>query len=78
MSRTVAFLDACVLYPFSLRDVLMQFSVEGRFQANLESARAGFDAVVARRKTPPRSKADYCEAFKKNRLPKTAAKLEYL
>jgi predicted nucleic acid-binding protein len=33
MSRTVAFLDACVLYPFSLRDVLIQFSVEGMFQA---------------------------------------------
>jgi predicted nucleic acid-binding protein len=186
MSRTVAFLDACVLYPFSLRDVLMQFSIEGMFQAkwsakvqaeviknvegnnpgipgrlvrtfelmeravpdfrseptqntvglvsqsatdpkdveilaaaidgacthlitsnlkdfdiayglargvavmhpdeflekliddNLESARAGFEAVVTRCKNPPRSKADYCEAFKKNRLPKTAAKLEYL
>ena len=186
MSRTVAFLDACVLYPFSLRDVLMQFSVEGMFQAkwsakvqdevirnvegnnpstsgklkrtfalmesavpdfrseptpetialvsesetdpkdveilaatidgacthlvtsnlrdfdiaygsargvavihpdeflekliddHLESARAGFEAVVGRCKNPPRSKADYCEAFKKNRLLKTASKLESL
>jgi predicted nucleic acid-binding protein len=186
MSRTVAFLDACVLYPFSLRDVLIQFSVEGMFQAkwsgkvqaeviknvegnnpkisgrllrtfelmenavpdflseptqetialvsesstdpkdveilaaaidgacthlvttnlkdfdiayglarnvavmhpdefleklienNLESARAGFEAVVSRCKKPPRSKAEYCEAFKKNRLLKTASKLEHL
>lgn len=186
MSRTIAFLDACVLYPFSLRDVLMQFSVEGMFQAkwsakvqaeviknvegnnptaagklgrtfelmesavpdfrseptpetaalvsvsstdpkdveilaaaidggcthlvtsnlkdfdiaygsargvavmhpdeflaklieeNLESARAGFEAVVARCKNPPRSKADFCEAFRKNRLLKTASKLESL
>jgi hypothetical protein len=29
----VAFLDSCVLYPFSLRDILIQFSFEGLCQA---------------------------------------------
>lgn len=33
MSRVIAFLDSCVLYPFSLRDILLQYSVDGFFQA---------------------------------------------
>ena len=33
MNRPVAFLDSCVLYPFSLRDLLIQFAVDGLFQA---------------------------------------------
>ena len=37
MSRTVAFLDSCVLYPLSLRDILIQFSYEGIFQAKWSS-----------------------------------------
>ncbi len=52
--------------------------LERLIENNLESARAGFEAVLARCKNPPRSKADYCDAFKNNRLPKAASKLEYL
>lgn len=186
MTRVIAFLDSCVLYPFSLRDVLIQFSVEGIFQAkwsslvraevirNVEAnnptakgklgstfdlmekavpdfstepsdatrsslqetttdekdvdilaaaidggcthlvtsnlkhfdiafasargvtvmhpdefltslvknspslAKAGFEAVVTRCKKPPRSKANYCEAFRNNNLPKAAEALEAL
>lgn len=37
MTRVIAFLDSCVLYPFSLRDILIQFSVEGLFQAKWSS-----------------------------------------
>ena len=37
MSRPVAFLDSCVLYPFSLRDILIQFAVDGMFQAKWSS-----------------------------------------
>ena len=37
MSKVVALLDSCVLYPFSLRDVLIQFAVEGLFQAKWSS-----------------------------------------
>lgn len=37
MSRTIAFLDSCVLYPFSVRDILMEFAVRGLFQAKWSS-----------------------------------------
>ncbi len=33
MSRPVAFLDSCVLYPQSVRDVFLQFAFDGLFQA---------------------------------------------
>ena len=186
MTRTIAFLDSCVLYPFSLRDILIQFSVEAVFQAkwssqvreevirnveannpnakgklnrtfqlmeqaipdfssepsvetrksvketttdakdvdilsaaidggcthlvtsnlkdfdiafasargvsvihpdefltnlinnNPSAAKAGFDAMIARCKKPPRSKEDYYEAFKANHLPKAAQALAAL
>jgi hypothetical protein len=52
--------------------------LEKLIEYNLESAKAGFEAVVSRCKNPPRTKAEYCNAFKKNRLPKTASRLEYL
>lgn len=35
--KIVAFLDSCVLYPFTLRDVLIQFSYEGMFRAKWSS-----------------------------------------
>lgn len=35
--RIVAFLDSCVLYPFTLRDILIQFSYEGMFRAKWSS-----------------------------------------
>lgn len=186
MIKVVAFLDSCVLYPFSLRDILMQFFVEKMFQAkwstqvrmevihnveknnpaakgklgrtfdlmekvvpdflatfsdetlsnvkesstdtkdagilaaaidsgcthlitsnlkhfdiafasargvsvihpdeflagliaNNESlAKIGFESVIARCKKPPRTKQDYCKAFKDNHLPKTANALAAL
>jgi hypothetical protein len=130
MNKTIAFLDSCVLYPFSLRDILIQFSVEGMYQAKWSSlvkeaaaidggcthlvtsnlkhfdiafasargvsvlhpdeflanlivnnqslAKAGFEAVIARCKNPPRSKENYYEAFRLNHLPKTAKVLALL
>lgn len=33
MKKSVAFLDACVLYPFSVRDIFIQFAYEEIYQA---------------------------------------------
>lgn len=35
--KIVAFLDSCVLYPFTVRDLLIQFSYEGMFRAKWSS-----------------------------------------
>ena len=37
MTTVRAFLDSCVFYPFSLRDILIQFSVSGMYQAKWSS-----------------------------------------
>jgi hypothetical protein len=37
MKVKIAFLDTCVLYPLSLRDIFMQFAFDGLFQAKWSS-----------------------------------------
>lgn len=84
--------NACThLVTFNLKDFDISYALGRRVSVihpdeflewlidnNSSAAKIGFDAVVARCKNPPRSKADYYNAIKNNNMPKTASKLAAL
>jgi len=78
VARAVAFLDASVLYPAPLRDLLLELAVSDLYRAKWSDAvpEEWIDALLRQRlRNPPRSAADYLATLKARELPAVAAEI---